>query len=68
MTGTEISPKRLVDDSVLTLQAVFDAHKRDSQPYAIDIRQAVEPQIVLRFEQYVHFLERLRFSDSGKKD
>ena len=61
MTGTEISPKRLVDDSVMTLQAVFDAHKSDDQPYAIDIRQAVEAQVVLRFEQYVHFLERYGF-------
>ena len=59
--------KRVVQDAVLLLKTVRDELADERKPYASDIRRIVDHSLVLKFGEYVQFLERYGFLEFERR-
>jgi serine/threonine protein kinase len=52
---------RVLEDCVHVLKAIRNEHASDRKPYAVDLRRLLESGLILRFGEYLQFLEKYGF-------
>ena len=52
---------RVLEDCVHVLKAIRTEQESDRKPYAVDLRRLLESGLVLRFGEYLQFLEKYGF-------